>query len=396
MLGISGTLGDNLDPTARRMMGNAIIYQNLRLLPMALFSSFVDPMGIVVRGGTMGEAWKTYKRGFAQIRDGWRSYENRKGSKEEDLAELLGVLDNAYLHSNLGALYNQGMVSDFGRQVNDKFFQYNGMEQYNRSMRAMATASAVKFIERHADGTANRHSTRWMQELGFGLPDEHGNARKPQFKSDGSLKLTEADGLSKADALHMRQAVNEWVDGAVLRPDAADKAVWMNDPHFALITHLKQFTWSFQQTILKRVAHEYKNGNPGPALALASYVPIMIAADAAKGMIQGGGSQPSWKQDWGPADYAWSGMQRASLFGVGQYGVDAMTSIRQGGTGLGSISGPTLEQLGDALQVMGGRKQFGSFALHSMPANAVYADWVSHGGSGTGGAEKPYEPIASE
>jgi hypothetical protein len=48
----------------------------------------------------------------------------------------------------------------------------------------------------------------------------------------------------------VRAAVNMWVDGAVLRPDAVDKPIWMNDPHWALVAHLKQFVYAFQETIL--------------------------------------------------------------------------------------------------------------------------------------------------
>ena len=39
----------------------------------------------------------------------------------------------------------------------------------------------------------------------------------------------------------------QWVDGAVLRPDAADKPLWMSDPHWALVAHLKQFVFTFQK-----------------------------------------------------------------------------------------------------------------------------------------------------
>jgi hypothetical protein len=121
----------------------------------------------------------------------------------------------------------------------------------------------------------------------------------------------------------MRAAVNKWVDGAVLRPDAADKPIWMNDPHWALVAHLKQFVFSFHETILKRVMHEVNHGNYKPAMALASYVPIMIASDLVKGMIQGGGSQPDWKEKWGAEDYLWSGVQRGGLLGTGQFAADA-------------------------------------------------------------------------
>ena len=151
----------------------------------------------------------------------------------------------------------------------------------------------------------------------------------------------------------------------------------MNDPHWALVAHLKQFVYPFHHTILKRVGHEMRNGNYVPAMALASYVPIMIASEVAKGMLQNGGDEPEWKKNWGIEDYVAHGVQRAGLLGIGQLGVDAYTDMQRGGTGVGALAGPTLEQMGDALQVLGGHKQFESFALRAMPANALYSGYLN-------------------
>ena len=70
--------------------------------------------------------------------------------------------------------------------------------------------------------------------------------------------------------------------------------------------------------------------------------------------------------------YASNGLQRAGLFGVGQIGVDALENIQQGGTGIGKLAGPTLEQFGDVVQVLGGHKELGPMVLHSLPANQLY------------------------
>jgi hypothetical protein len=164
----------------------------------------------------------------------------------------------------------------------------------------------------------------------------------------------------------------------------------MSDPHFALISHLKQFTFSFQETILKREAHELSHGNVGPAFALASYVPIMIAADAAKGLLQGapqGEAEPEWKKSWEVSDYVQSGVERAGLLGVGQFGADMLKGVERGGSGVGALAGPTLEQLGDAVRVIGGRSEFSPFLLRSMPANALYANALR----GEGAESRPTE-----
>lgn len=365
--GVNGTLGDDINPTARRLMGDMIVYQNIRLLPLAIFSSVVDPMGVLVRGGEVKDAWNTFKRGVREIPKGLRGDTSLDESAR--IADTLGVIDNAALVHDLGALYSQGMVGNTARKINDAFFRFNLMEQFNRSMRVGATEAALKFMERHSTGTASAHSARWMRELGLMRGDVQ--------VVNGRVALTQADGLTAAQEARVRTAVNRWVDGAVLRPDAADKPIWMNDPHWALVAHLKQFVYAFHHTILKRVGHEMRNGNYAPAMALASYVPVMIAADAAKGMLQNGGDEPEWKKNWGVEDYLAHGVQRAGLLGVGQLGVDAYTDVQRGGTGVGALAGPTLEQLGDAMQVLGGNKQFESFALRAMPANALYSGYLN-------------------
>ncbi len=59
--------------------------------------------------------------------------------------------------------------------------------------------------------------------------------------------------------------------------------------------------------------------------------------------------------------------------------MDIATNVHQGGIGIGALAGPTLGQMGDALELMGGRKQFAPFALHAMPANALYSGLVKGG-----------------
>lgn len=366
--GIDGTLGDNLNPTARRLMGNMIVYQNLRLLPLAAFSSVVDPLGVMVRGGTLKDSWRTFKRGIAEIPESY----GRKASSDEGarLAELTGVIDNAMLASTMGDMYTQGMVGGTAKKLNNWFFKANMMEGLNRSFRIGASEAAMAFIARHAEGGYSPHSARWMKELGLNnsdvkmVPGENGHPR---------IALSKDEGLSDEQVTRVHGAINQWVDGAVLRPDAADKPIWMNDPHYALFAHLKQFIFSFQKTIIGRVAHEFEHGNYAPAMALASYVPVMMAADTIKGLIQGGGQQPDWKKGWGPEDYLGYESQRAGLMGVSQFGFDSLQSIHRGGTGVGALVGPTLEQFGDAVQLLGGHKQFGPMLLNAMPANALYA-----------------------
>jgi len=364
--GVNGSLGDDLNPTARRIMGDMIVYQNIRLLPLAIFSSVVDPMGILVNGGAIKDAWGTFKRAVSEIPKGLRG--DMRADEMTRLAEDLDVITKASLQHALGTSYNQGMVGKTGQKINDAFFRFNMMEQWNTSVRVGATQAALGFLKKHAAGH-NQHSARYMKELGLNASDVK--------VVNGKVATSVAEGLSEAQAARVKSAVNQWVDGAHLRPDAADAATWMNDPHFMLISHLKKFVFAFHHTIIKRVIHETKNGNYAPAAALTSYIPIMLAADLTKGLLQGGGEVPEWKKNWTAADYLMNATERAGVFGVGQFAVEAAHG------NWGALTGPTLEQLGDAVSVMGGRESMRSFALHSMPANALYATWAKAGKNDT-------------
>jgi len=288
-----------------------------------------------------------------------------------DLAELVGVIDSAVLNHTMGDLYTQGMVGGAAKKINSAFFKYNLMEGMNRSFRVGASEAAMRFMLRNANSVEG-HSKRWMQELGLRTGDI--------VQVGDRIAVTEAEGLTAEQVVRVHAAINQWVDGAVLRPDAADKPIWMNDPHWALIAHLKQFVYSFQKVILGRVAHEVTNGNYAPVLALTSYVPVMIAADLVKGIIQGGGDEPEWKKGWTAADYVGRGIERAGLYGVGQFGMDVASDVERGGSGAFALLGPTVEQLGDAVQVLGGSKQFAPVLLRSMPANALYKDSLAKAG----------------
>jgi len=383
MKGVDGTLGDKMNPTARRLVGNMIVYQNIRLLPMAAFSMIVDPLGVMVRGGNINDAWGTFKRGMKGIVDTFKKDGGQGTDPGTEWAELVGVVDSAMMSHVMGDIYSQGMVGGTAQKINNAFFKYNFVEGLNRNFRIGATEAAVRFIARHAIGLdglgSSVHSRRWMRELGL----RKGDVVHMVGPNGARIAMTEADGLTPEQVVRVHAAINQWVDGAVLRPDAADKPIWMNDPHWALIAHLKQFVFTFQKVILGRVMHEIRHGNYTPMMVLASYVPVMIAADTAKGLLQGGGDTPEWKKGWDVSDYVGYGIQRAGLLGVGQFGFDVISDTGRGGSGIGELTGPTIEQFTEVLGSFGGHRSLGSTVIDALPANALYKGLI--GGEADGG-----------
>lgn len=321
---MEGTIGhDKVSPGWRKFSSWIITYQNFRLLPLQLFSSMIDPLGLIVRGGTAAQALDAAKAGFKEVLNTWTGKEMTRDEKTK-LAELIGTVEHQTFLSSLGNTHESMYMTRGARKVSAALFKYNGMEGWNRAMRISATTVAVSFIKEHATNSGD-HSVRWLEEMGLKAADV-------KLGANGEVVLFkegfEVLGMSKEEAAiaagKMQQAVNQWVDGAMLRPNAALRPAWSSDPRWGLVFYLKQFTYAFQKTFLSRVRNEYMHGNLTPATAMLPFIPTMIAADVLRGLIQNGGELPNYMKGWGPGDYLLHGVQRASLLGIGQLPIDQL------------------------------------------------------------------------
>lgn len=310
---MEGTLGANIDPKLKNIYSGLMTYQNIRLLPLQLFSSLIDPLGIVVRGGELKEAFTAFGKGL-------RDLAAFKHDDAYELAKTVGAIDTANAHGLMSEMAGSEYMPKIQRAINDKFFRYNGMEKWNNRMRAQAAVAAENFIDKHMN-RPTEHSERFMTELG----------------------LKKGDVLSQDNPTYVK-AINKWVDEAILRPNAALRPVYMSDPNWMLISHLKQYTYLFQKVIVARVYHELQHNNYTPAMALAAYVPGMVAADMLKMVMTPGSGDDNARAGWTAKDWVSHGLQRAGLFGPSQYGLEAGTDAQRGGIGLESAAGPTVQQ----------------------------------------------------
>lgn len=321
IMALEGTIGYNIDPKLQRLQGTALVYQNFRILGLSLFSQMIDPLGIMVRGGTMKDAFNTYVRGVKEIKASWT------GKKIEDeatkIAEMIGTVDSGGFLSNFGDAYGSVFLHEKARRWNEALFKYNGMEGFNRATRVQATQAAIDFIKRQkTDPTHN--SARYLDELVLSPEDI-------VIDKKGDLDYTNPK---------IQVAVKRWVDQAILRPNAAQRPAWMSDPHFALFSHMKQFSYAFHDVILKRAWLEAKNnGEMGPiGVLLAGFIPMMVAADVAKSVMLTG-QTPYWMHQ-GLPDIVGHGAMRAGLLGIGQPYADPVSNGH-----FASVGGPALEQV---------------------------------------------------
>lgn len=365
---VEGTLGSDIGSAWRNTTAWITVYQNLRLLPLTLFASVVDPLGMVARGATMKQAYDTFLRGMKEVFANWgdmlrKEPKERQADEWEKLAMAVGSVDAAMFSHHVADEYSSMYMSKKAARLNDTFFRLNGMESWNRGVRVGATQAAVNFLQRHAK-KPEVHSERWLKELGLTPADLTFNAEGQLITDKNALAAQK--GISKAVAEvemeRVHQAIRRWVQGAVLTPNAAQRPAWSSDPHYSMFFHLKQFSYSFHQTILKRAVKEMNYGNMAPMGAFMWYVPVMIASDITKGLLQGGGSLPSHMQGMTLGDHVMRGAERSGLLSVATIGVDAQQDVF-------SLAGPAIEQTIDAFG-----QPIGKTIVDALPGKPVFAE----------------------
>lgn len=322
LLAFEGKLGNDIGETQRQIQGALIAFNNIRLLPFGVFSQTLDPLQLAFRknelSGTMDAFWRGM-RGLVP-----------KGQQEDFYSEMskrLGTAFSGVMTSSLNATLSGMEIRGRAGKLNDLFFRYNGMDNWNTAMHEAATQNAEGFILRHSGNSSlptTEHSTRFMGELGLKASD---------IKVDANGHIVENE--------RVRTAVIRFVNDSMAHPDPFSIPLWMSDPHFALIAHLKRFTFAHTTFVLARAGDQLKNKNSGALLPLALAVPWMMTADQIKEWVTPGNSQ--YRENMGMSERLADGVSRAGLFGPGQFGVDAVKEINHGGPGYTGLLGPVAE-----------------------------------------------------
>lgn len=336
-----------------------LTYQNLRLLPLAALSSFIDPIGVYVRGGSAGDALRSFKQGIKAM----------AGDRTHllEMAEALGVVEQYALHETLAALYGagdyDGSVGQTAQKLNNLLFKYNGLESITKFTRLMALANAHRFLLKHADLPDQDNSLRYLRELNLKPGDIEADPDNPGF-----VKIKNA---------RVREALVRFVNESVVRPTATQKPGWYNDPNFVLVTQYKGFMYGMYNTILRRMLDEsFKHGNWQALAPVLAYLPMTLAASILREMAQFGPEGDPEREEWGTYEYLVHAVDRSGLLPprFTQVG-DAAQDVSFGSSVLNSFAGPTAQQLGALYDTVTGDRTVARFALDSMPLNALIEDW---------------------
>lgn len=339
-------------PKTKAFIQGGQAYQNLRLLPLALLSSLVDPMGIAVRtGGEMGSTWDGVKAGMRTI------FNKKEAKRMHDELMELGLADDFMPAIASHPMFDQ-KDNSFARKVSESVFKWNGMNAWVQATRVMATHTAHKFLLKHGADTSEQ-SRRYLAELSLSPGDIVDDGR-------GRVVINEKT----------KAAIQQFVDESILRPNALQAPLWHRDPYMGLVTQYKSFAYAIFDQITKRVGREINHGNYRVLLAAMAYLPVALMAELLREFIQYGTDGNPRRAEWDAVDYTGYAAMRTGLVGpradiIGDVKGDVERNDLPGTSMLGPAGG----QAENVLDAFSGRRDLGKEFESALPASAGWRHW---------------------
>jgi hypothetical protein len=390
--GIMGNKEVGMSRELKDLYGAMTVYQNVRLLPLSVFSSLVDPLGIAVRTNNMGAVFDTFAYSIRNLFTDFRNQETYQRGWEEKYAEDIGTIDMSGTVKAINNIFTGVTLRGKTQEINDGFFKFNLLNGWVKNNHIGATKAAELFLRRSAEGMfGDERGTEDLTEVGLKKEDivydeKLGRIRTFSYEmlgyEDVAQMELQADPddivAAKANAERIQNAIHKIVRQSMIQPSSADMPRLLSNPYLAPITHLKTFVFGFNATILQRLLYEAKRGNYNPIYYAAAYVPGMIAADFIKGFAGNGGEEPEWKKNWGVGDYLGYGVERSGLMGTAQFFADMNNDVTRGGAGFESLAGPSIEQATDLMSAMNAKtsQPTSTWMKNALPANALYDQWL--------------------
>lgn len=229
-----------LNPRLSKAMSWMQLFNWVTLLPLATIGSIPEFGGAIVNTKEFN--------GFGMAKNAILS---RIQNPEQaiQLARTLGVTHSTVM-GNLGLTEADAEYLDPRvRKYSDAFFSKIGLDYFTRYTREFASVMSVEFLVEHAyNKTNNDRASRYLKDHGV---------TAEQVKSwlidqvDGAHYTFEGEA-GKA----VMGAMQRFVDNSMLKPNAAERTSWGNDPKYQLIWALKSYLFSFGKVILGGVKRE--------------------------------------------------------------------------------------------------------------------------------------------
>lgn len=200
----------------------------ITLLAFTVLASLQDTAGPVLRS-----------RGTAKISDIANVIKTMVKDPQQaaELAREVGVIGVDAMSSFFIFAGEQNFMNQTAKGVSDTWFRVTLLEAYTKFTRVFATGMGVRFLQDSA-----RKAKKGDAEAQLYLNELNVTADEVLAWEEGKA--------NKATREKVNEALAQFVDESIVRPNPAQRPTYANNPRYALIWQLKSFFYAYGKTIV--------------------------------------------------------------------------------------------------------------------------------------------------
>lgn len=239
-----------------KVANNVLLPVNIvTLLAFTVLASLQDTAGPVLRS-----------RGTAKISDIASVIKTmvKNPTEAAELAREVGVIGVDAMSSFFIFAGEQNFMNQTAKNVSDVWFRVTLLEAYTKFTRVFATGMGTRFLQDSARKAKQGDPTAqlYLKEL--------------NVTADQVLAWEEGKA-DKATREKVNEALAQFVDESIVRPNPAQRPTYANNPRYALIWQLKSFFYAYGKTIVFPTLKESHRGFVQQG-AGAGVMPLLLMA----------------------------------------------------------------------------------------------------------------------
>ena len=360
ILGKAGMSINNM-PVLRNFQAGAALLNQVTFLTFSALSTLPEFVGPIIQRGNLEGFGLTTKAIIRNLRN-----------KDEVNNMMRAVGQMGISQAIEASIYagDLGWMTDTTARYSKLFFKSifitKMMNHLNRNAGLVALYAIEADTKRALAG--DKKSIERLDNIGLTAREAKYAMDKIGFFQGAPKSFVEYDKAFRTDAttVKFRDAINMLVGEMMLKPNAAQRTIWMNNPFFALLAQLKPFYYSFGKVFGENVYNNMKReakytgtiGAMTPLLImLATMLPLAMLGlelrELLKYVLQGGNPKVFRSDDMTWPTYMFDIVDRSGV--TGRYGllIPAMEADLYGDTFFTPLLGPTPERVIDIIEGRG-------------------------------------------
>ena len=271
--GYTGRMQKEMPNAPRKWQSRVMAYMSYLTLAFSTLASIPDFATILIRARTAG--------GWPAVKAMSQAVQNYSDAKER--ARMLGMINSRMSQIALQEAYGISFADPLSKNATDMLFKLNGQEAFTNFTRVLSSAVAESVLKANLDrvragGKKGEIAQKELDSLGIDA-----DSLQRWFNDGAQVWSPDMRGQKSKDARLVTDAIQQFTDEAVLRPNAAQRPVWANNPWFGLLWQLKSFSYAYGKVVTEGIWREMQKqygvaeGDKAKKLAAGS-LPLVYSA----------------------------------------------------------------------------------------------------------------------